>query len=121
MLAIARLALLKAAIAWKTALLPELTCRACRTQPFAGDMISMGPAIRIQKKSNAPRSVSVIENDSIEGGGDGVAVSVRYGLTVNARDEPVPEEASSSLFRDGLLDAGRSGRDVARLPAGNAS
>lgn len=57
----------------------------------------------------------------MEGGGDGVAVSVRYGLTVNARDEPVPEDVSSSLFIDGLLDAGKSGRDVARLPGGNAS
>jgi hypothetical protein len=85
-------------------------------------MISMGPAIRRQKKSNAPRSVSVIENDSMEGGGDGVADCIRYGLTVNARDEPVPEEeASSSLFMDGLLDAGRSRRDITRLPGGKAS
>ena len=81
----------------------------------------MGPAIRIQKKSNAPRSVSVIENDSMEGGGDGVATCERCGLMVNALDEPVPEEVSPSLFVDGLLDAGRSGRDAARLPAGNAS
>ena len=81
----------------------------------------MGPAIRIQKKSNAPRSVSVIEKDSMEGGGEGVATGVRYGLIDSACGEAVPEEASSSLFVDGLLDAGRSGRDVTRLPAGNAS
>lgn len=83
----------------------------------------MGPAIRIQKKSNAPRSVSVIENDSMEGGGDGDGVTAcdRYGLTLNACEEAVPQEASSSLFVDGLLDAGRSGRDAARVPGGNAS
>ena len=75
----------------------------------------------MQKKSNALRSVSVMENDSMEGGGDGVAVSARYGLIDSACEEPVPQEASSSLFMDGLLDAGKSGRDGARLPAGNAS
>lgn len=83
----------------------------------------MGPAIRTQKKSNAPRSVSVIANDSIEGGGDGdgVTTCARYGLTLNACEEAVSQEASSSLFVDGLLDAGRSGRDAARVPGGNAS
>lgn len=82
----------------------------------------MGPAIRMQKKSNAPRSVSVIENDSMEGGGDGDGVETcdRYGLILSACEEAVLQEASSSLFIEGLLDAGRSGRDVTRLPGGNA-
>ena len=83
----------------------------------------MGPAIRMQKNSNAPRSVSVIENDSMEGGGDGdgVATCDPYGLTLSACEEAVPREASSSLFVEGLLDAGKSGRDVTRLPDGNMS
>jgi len=81
----------------------------------------MGPAMRMQKKSNALRSVSVMVNDSIEGGGDGVTTGVEYRLTVSACDDLVPEDTSSSLFADGLLDAGNSRRDSGRLPSGNAS
>jgi hypothetical protein len=118
-LAIARFALLKAAMAWKTALLPQLTCSACRIHPLAGDMISMGPAMRVQKKSNALRSESVIENDSMDGGGEGVTEYERDGLIVSVRDELLPDKASSPLA-DGLLDAGKRGRDVPALPGGNA-
>jgi len=75
----------------------------------------------MQKKSNALRSVSVIENDNVDGGGEGVMSCVRHGLTVSAWDELLPEDASSSLFIDGLLDAGRSVRDATRTPGGNAS
>jgi hypothetical protein len=79
----------------------------------------MGPAMRMQKKSNALRSESVIENDSVDGGGEGVTEYERLGLIVSVRDELLPDRASSPLV-DGLFDAGRSGRDAPALPGGNA-
>jgi hypothetical protein len=61
----------------------------------------------------------VIENASVDGGGENVTEHERHRPIISVRDELLPEEASLP-FVDGLLDAGRSGRDTPALPGGNA-
>lgn len=85
-------------------------------------MISSGPAIRTRKKSNAPRSVSLILKCKLigEAVGDGVREGFEeaVGDDLESRDMVVDEAAS--LLAERLLDvAGRSGRDVALRSAGS--
>jgi hypothetical protein len=80
----------------------------------------MGPAMRIRKKSNALRSVSVIEKDTVDRGGEGVTTYEWYGLEISVRDVLLRRE-TLSLLVDGLLEAGRSGRDALESPGGNVS
>ena len=109
---IARLALPRAAMAWKTALDSRLNWSACGTQPLPGDMISSGPAIRKRKKSNALRSRSLMQNFAMDNGAVGVGLRDDAGNSLVICSGELPEEEASSPPADGLLEAGRRGRAV---------
>lgn len=110
---IARLALPRAAMAWKTAFDARLIWSACSTQPFAGDIVSRGPAMRKRKKSNALRSTLLMQNCAMDGGAISVRPREDTGDDFAVRSSELPAEETQSSSADGLLEAGRRGLGVA--------
>ena len=107
---IERLALPRAAMAWKTAFDSRLNWSACGTQPLPGDMISSGPAMRMRKNSNALRSTSLMQNCAMDNGAVGVRLRDDAGDSLAVCELLANEAPSPSADR--LFEAGRRGRDV---------
>ena len=116
---IERLALPKAAMAWKTAFDSRLNWSACGTQPLPGDIISSGPAMRKRKKSKALRSISLIQNCATDRGAEGVRLRKDTGDNLAVRSSELLVEETSLPPAEGLFEAGRRGRDVIVRRDGN--
>jgi hypothetical protein len=75
--------------------------------------------MRKRKKSNALRSTSLMQNCAIDNGAVGVGLLDDTGDNLAVRAKALLVEEASSPPADGLLEAGRRGRDVTMRFDGN--